>query len=121
MKISKTNKKFNSTEDYESAENYNFTSLRTFENLNEKFLNNIPKNSLDYTQNVYWHFPIHIFKNYELFKDYMFQNGVDCVSYGLPLISGLDAFEEFKLNMPNSEKVKYNTIFCPRYYCPWRH
>ena len=84
-----------------------------FENLNEKFLKNIPKNSLDYTQNVYWHFPIHIFKNYELFKDYMFQNGVDCVSYGLPLISGLDAFEEFKLNMPNSEKVKYNTIFFP--------
>ena len=84
-----------------------------FENLNEKFLNNIPKNSLDYSQNVYWHFPIHIFKNYELFKDYMFQNGIDCVSYGLPLISSLDAFEEFKLNMPNSEKVKYNTIFFP--------
>ena len=48
-----------------------------------------------------------------LFKDYMFQNGIDCVSYGLPLISSLDAFEEFKLNMPNSEKVKYNTIFFP--------
>ena len=43
----------------------------------------------------------------------MFQNGIDCVSYGLPLISSLDAFEEFKLNMPNSEKVKYNTIFFP--------
>ena len=95
-----------------NTKNQNIAKLY-FENLNEKFIKNIPKNSFDYTQNVYWHFPVYIFKNYELFKDYMFRNGVDCVSYGLPLISNLDPFEKYKLNMPNSEKVKYNTIFFP--------
>ena len=83
------------------------------EKLDKKFLKNIPKISFNYLQNTYWHFPVYINFNYDLFKDYLFKNGVDSVSYGLPLLSNINVFNSYKKKLPNFEKVKFNTIFFP--------
>lgn len=82
-------------------------------NLNKKFLSNLPNCSLKVEQNVYWHFPINISKNYDLFRDYLFKNGIDCVSYGLPLNNELKEFEIFKEPLIESNRVKNKTLFLP--------
>jgi len=82
-------------------------------NLNKKFLSNLPNCSLKVEQNVYWHFPININKNYDLFRDYLFKNGIDCVSYGLPLNNELKEFEIFKEPLIESNRVKNKTLFLP--------
>ena len=80
-------------------------------NLDKKFLSNLPNCSLKVEQNVYWHFPININKNYDLFRDYLFKNGIDCVSYGLPLNNELKEFEIFKEPLIESNRVKNMTLF----------
>lgn len=82
-------------------------------NLDKKFLSNLPNCSLKVEQNVYWHFPININKNYDLFRDYLFKNGIDCVSYGLPLNNELKEFEIFKEPLIESNRVKNMTLFLP--------
>ena len=82
-------------------------------NLNKKFVSNLPNYSLKVEQNVYWHFPININKNYDLFRDYLFKNGIDCVSYGLPLNNELKEFEIFKESLIESNRVKNKTLFLP--------
>ena len=82
-------------------------------NLDKKFLSNLPNCSLKVEQNVYWHFPININKNYDLFRDYLFKNGIDCVSYGLPLNNELKEFEIFKELLAESSRVKNKTLFLP--------
>ena len=82
-------------------------------NLNKKFVLNLPNCSLKVEQNVYWHFPININKNYDLFRDYLFKNGIDCVSYGLPLNNELKEFEIFKEPLIESNRVKNKTLFLP--------
>ena len=81
--------------------------------LDKKFLSNLPNCSLKVEQNVYWHFPININKNYDLFRDYLFKNGIDCVSYGLPLNNELKEFEIFKEPLVESNRVKNKTLFLP--------
>ena len=82
-------------------------------NLNKKFLSNLPNCSLKVEQNVYWHFPININKNYDLFRDYLFKCGIDSVSYGLPLNNELKEFEIFKSPLIESNRVKNMTLFLP--------
>ena len=82
-------------------------------NLDERYLSNLPNCSLNVEQNVYWHFPININKNYDLFRDYLFKNGIDCVSYGLPLNNELKEFEIFKELLVESNRVKNKTLFLP--------
>ena len=82
-------------------------------NLDKKILSNLPNCSLKVEQNVYWHFPININKNYDLFRDYLFKNGIDCVSYGLPLNNELKEFEIFKELLAESNRVKNKTLFLP--------
>ena len=82
-------------------------------NLNEKFLSSLPICSLNVDQNVYWHFPININKNYNQFRDYLFENGIDCVSYGLPLNNELEEFKIFYEPLAESNRVKNKTIFLP--------
>ena len=81
--------------------------------LNEKFISTLPNCSLNVEQNVYWHFPININKNYDLFRDYLFKNGIDCVSYGLPLNNELDEFKIFKEPLITSNRVKNKSLFLP--------
>ena len=64
-------------------------------------------------QNVYWHFPININKNYDLFRDYLFKNGIDCVSYGLPLNNELEEFKIFKEPLIKSNRIKNKSLFLP--------
>ena len=82
-------------------------------NMNEKFVSKLPICSLKVDQNVYWHFPINIDKNYDKFRDYLFQNGIDCVTYGLPLNNELPEFMIFNEPLAESKRVKNKTIFLP--------
>ena len=81
--------------------------------LNEKFISTLPNCSLNVEQNVYWHFPININKNYDLFRDYLFKNGIDCVSYGLPLNNELEEFKIFKEPLIKSNRIKNKSLFLP--------
>ena len=81
--------------------------------LNKKFTNNIPKSAYNIPQNTFWHFPLHVLNNYDLFQDYLFKINADCVSYGLPLLTEIDIFSRYASNLDNSNLVKKNTIFLP--------
>ncbi len=83
------------------------------DNLDEKYVKNIPKSSFSFSQNSYWHFPIYILKNYDSFQDYLFKINADCVSYGLPLLSEIEIYNEYIESLNNSNIVKYQTIFLP--------
>ena len=82
-------------------------------NLNKKFTNNIPNSAFNISQNTFWHFPLHVLNDYDLFQDYLFKINADCVSYGLPLLTEIDVFNKYHADLYNSNLVKNNTIFLP--------
>ena len=43
----------------------------------------------------------------------MFNRGFDCVGYGLPLCNEIKAFNKFSEYLPNSKRIRENSIFLP--------
>ena len=95
--------------------NMRFQAKLYCENLNQNFLKFIPRASFKFETNTYWHFPLtfNTREEAENFRYSMFNRGFDCVGYGLPLCNEIKAFNKFSEYLPNSKRIRENSIFLP--------
>ena len=84
-----------------------------YNNLTPDVIKFIPINVKDFKESAFWHFPILLKSNPNKFQNYLLDNGIDVVGYGLKLCSDEASFSSYNIELKNSKKVYDNTFFLP--------
>ena len=95
--------------------------LKKRQNLAEVLYNNLAPNVIkfiplkvkNFKESAFWHFPILLESNPNKFQNYLLDNGIDVVGYGLKLCSNEASFSSYNIDLKNSKKVYDNTFFLP--------
>lgn len=95
--------------------------LKRRQNLAEVLYNNLTFNVIkfipikvkNFKESAFWHFPILLKSNPNSFQNYLLDNGIDVVGYGLKLCSNETAFSPYNKELKNSKKIYDNTFFLP--------
>ena len=84
-----------------------------FNSLDQKVKNMVPIKVKDFEESCFWHFPIVLNSSHKNFQNFLLNEGLDVVGYGLKLCNELDSFNFFKKELKVAKNIHDNTYFLP--------